>query len=75
MPGEGVRNKEKMKLSKDAVNCITSRLVWWRGESIKDMNKRRKNEMLQGLFRTECHGSTGDALRNPTFEYNNDTTK
>jgi len=27
MPGEGVKNKEKMKLSKDAVNCITSRLV------------------------------------------------
>ena len=26
MPGEGVKNKEKMKLSKDAVKCITSRL-------------------------------------------------
>lgn len=26
MPGKGVKNKEKMKLSKDALKCITSRL-------------------------------------------------
>ena len=35
MPGEGVKNKEKMKLSKDAVDCITSRLGLRRGKNIR----------------------------------------
>lgn len=51
MPGEGVKNKEKMKLSKDAVKCITSRLDWRRVKSTRS-TKRGRPELLQGLFRT-----------------------
>ena len=40
MPGEGVKNKEKMKLSKDAVKCITSRLDWRRVKSRKHKTRQ-----------------------------------
>lgn len=40
MPGEGVKNKEKMKLSKDAVKCITSRLDGKRVKSRKHKTRQ-----------------------------------
>lgn len=49
MPDAGVKNKEKMKLSIDAVNRITLRLDWKRDECIRNRIKGGQNVMPQGL--------------------------